>query len=86
MKDREEPANKKTAGIENEVQLEKLYESNLENGVKLNISISAKVEGLDHELFIDDVEKNIHEILQSISMSTRNFYLLFGNEIRNKLL
>lgn len=78
--------NKKTAGIENQVQLEKLYESKLENGVKLNVSISAKIENLNQEIFLNDVEKNIHEILQSFSISTRNFYLLFGNEIKNKLL
>lgn len=78
--------NKKTAGIENQVQLEKLYENELENGVKLNVSISAKIENLDQEIFVNNIEKNIHEILQSISISTRNFYLLFGNEINNKLL
>jgi len=78
--------NKKTAGTENQIQLEKLYENKLENGVKLNVSISVKIESLNQEMFLNDVEKKIHEILQSFSISTRNFYLLFGNEIKNKLL
>lgn len=73
---------KKTVGIEKKIQLEKSYENKFENGVKLNISISANIENLGQEMFLE----NIHEILQSISISAHNFYLLFGNEIRNKLL